>query len=727
VVYLSSSGVAAATTNTDLVWDNTNKRLGVGRSTPSYKIDTSGYINAPNVQKTWTINLTNTTTYPVARFFPVVIDLADTIQTGLYRHRFSVDMPSQSGAVAYNDHWIQGWVQAGGWSDQQPRMFQLAHGYYDGNERSILGVYVGNTLALTQVVVYLRGGGTYYIKTDSTSVVAYSSAYSVTDGTNTNTFAVKDANGTDVVGTSLGIAQLFYGTTSSVGTYTSGVNVVQNINSTYGTPATTGSFASDATVLDRINGGDVVLDTGVTTGGPVWIQARRLSNFADKFSLLLNPNGGNVGIGTTSPGYPLDVAGAMRLNGNYTYVGGSSGSTSSTWAFDHIDTSSTFKSIIFGYANSNGNAAEIGFNYSSSGSTSNFVDIGFYGFRPFAITYGGNVGIGTSSPQCPLHVYKAGGTSSIRGEIRVCSDDGNKSRVGMYEEAAGSTWGCWMQYNGTGDLFEFGSKRNGTDTSPQMTITSAGRVGIGTTAPEAPLHVTNQNLSFYFPSGYYAFYNGGYTGIGGPFTATVQICAYFSGGRIVVGGEMDALSDRRKKTDIKTLESALDDIRKVRIATYKMIDDGSQEYGVIAQELDEVYPLMVKKNGVEFLPTSDCPAMIIQVTDELVGITFDTFTDITVDDKVRIVLENNTKQELKVERVTTSGIYFKKWENFDETQKIYVYGKEHRDVQTVTKNALFMVNIRATQELAEKVDRLEAENKILHARLEALEKLLMKE
>jgi hypothetical protein len=46
----------------------------------------------------------------------------------------------------------------------------------------------------------------------------------------------------------------------------------------------------------------------------------------------------------------------------------------------------------------------------------------------------------------------------------------------MYEEAAGSTWGCWMQYNGNGDTMEFGFKRNTVDTSPQMTITSDGYV-----------------------------------------------------------------------------------------------------------------------------------------------------------------------------------------------------------------------------------------------------------
>jgi hypothetical protein len=45
-VYLSGSGIAAATATNDLVWDSTNKRLGVGKSAPSYAIDVSGSIGA---------------------------------------------------------------------------------------------------------------------------------------------------------------------------------------------------------------------------------------------------------------------------------------------------------------------------------------------------------------------------------------------------------------------------------------------------------------------------------------------------------------------------------------------------------------------------------------------------------------------------------------------------------------------------------------------------------
>jgi len=47
----------------------------------------------------------------------------------------------------------------------------------------------------------------------------------------------------------------------------------------------------------------------------VWMQV--LNNAGSAFPLVLNPSGGNVGIGTTNPQYKLDVNGDVRANKYY--------------------------------------------------------------------------------------------------------------------------------------------------------------------------------------------------------------------------------------------------------------------------------------------------------------------------------------------------------------------------------------------------------------------------
>ena len=79
---------------------------------------------------------------------------------------------------------------------------------------------------------------------------------------------------------------------------------------TGGSPATSGT--TDANVFARFQGGSVGLDIGGTVAGTQWIQPRDVNNFATNYGLSLCPNGGNVGIGTSSPGVNLDVIGAIR-------------------------------------------------------------------------------------------------------------------------------------------------------------------------------------------------------------------------------------------------------------------------------------------------------------------------------------------------------------------------------------------------------------------------------
>tara|TARA_R110002074_G_scaffold43081_4_gene112711 strand:- start:5867 stop:8608 length:2742 start_codon:yes stop_codon:yes gene_type:complete len=58
---------------------------------------------------------------------------------------------------------------------------------------------------------------------------------------------------------------------------------------------------------------------GTKSTGVGYIQQQRFDGTATSYSLALQPNGGNVGIGTSIPTYPLDVDGAIRSN-NYLYI-----------------------------------------------------------------------------------------------------------------------------------------------------------------------------------------------------------------------------------------------------------------------------------------------------------------------------------------------------------------------------------------------------------------------
>jgi len=73
------------------------------------------------------------------------------------------------------------------------------------------------------------------------------------------------------------------------------------VNGTQAVPATSGSSATDGSLRIGAPGTGLVIDTGVTAASAVygWIQARARTDYSSNFNLVLQPNGGNVGVGVT--------------------------------------------------------------------------------------------------------------------------------------------------------------------------------------------------------------------------------------------------------------------------------------------------------------------------------------------------------------------------------------------------------------------------------------------
>ena len=80
------------------------------------------------------------------------------------------------------------------------------------------------------------------------------------------------------------------------------------LSPTYGAPATSGSTQTNGAFRIRASGTTGILDFGIGAGGTnQWIQSTDSGALNSAYPLLINPNGGNVGIGTTAPTNALTI------------------------------------------------------------------------------------------------------------------------------------------------------------------------------------------------------------------------------------------------------------------------------------------------------------------------------------------------------------------------------------------------------------------------------------
>jgi len=190
---------------------------------------------------------------------------------------------------------------------------------------------------------------------------------------------------------------------------------------------------------------------------------------------------GNVGIGTTNPGYKLDVAGDVNITGAYRVNG--SLLTASNWQ------------------RSLGSLAPLNItdavNVGAIASTSALVHLpGTINQNAWFNLGTGNVGIGTTNPNYKLEVNSSGinGVFGNYPNARVAlgTSGTNAANIYLMSGIGGDVNSYTLQADNT---IGFSLRYKPSD-SPLMTVNSTGNVGIGTTGPTSKLQVeTNTNGS----------------------------------------------------------------------------------------------------------------------------------------------------------------------------------------------------------------------------------------
>lgn len=202
------------------------------------------------------------------------------------------------------------------------------------------------------------------------------------------------------------------------------------------------ALGSNGGKLALLNNGNYGLLEGVIGNGNAFLQAQRVDATATAYNILLQPNGGNVGVGTTNPSSKLTVNGDTWI-GTHAYINGSLVARSTL-----VNDSASYLTI--------------------GGGTSGYT------------YFSGNVGIGTTNPTAALQTTSLLGTSAITfsllggsGTRMVVTDNsGTLSTQALPTSLPSGTAGQTLYYNG-GWVAGSGLYNNGTN------------VGIGTTAPGA--------------------------------------------------------------------------------------------------------------------------------------------------------------------------------------------------------------------------------------------------
>ena len=437
---------------------------------------------------------------------------------------------------------------------------------------------------------------------------------------------------------------------------------------------TTAKIADAAITTEKIAAGAVIaadLASSSVTAAKIDVNTVGLWNVtgANVF------RGGNVGIGTNAPGFPLNFANTL---GDKIALWGNTGNIigfgiQSALLQIHTDAATT--DIAFGY-----------------GSSANMVET-------MRIRGNGNVGIGTSVSNFPLSF-----ANTLGSKITLWGQDTNNHYGFGIQGGLLQVFGS----NGADIAFGFGSSTAFTE---RVRIKGNGYVGILNSNPAVPLHVSgaqayNFNLQAYMD------------GNGARDTNEWRADLWHSiiaDGRIRAGA-YDVNSDSRIKMDMRAsnAEADLAILGRIQITDYRLIDkvkqDGRPHKKVIAQQVEQVFAQAVGKTKG---PVPDIYKKA-SLKDGWIALA----TNLKKGEHVQIL----TQKEEQIFEVLEARADKFRVEIESDPEEVFVYGREVADLRFVDYDAIAMLNVSATQALARRQEQTQKQNVALQEKVAGLDK-----
>jgi len=238
-----------------------------------------------------------------------------------------------------------------------------------------------------------------------------------------------------------------------------------------------------------------------------------------------------------------------------------------------------------------------------------------------------------------------------------------------------------------------------TDTE-RMRIASNGYVGIGTSTPNAPLHISGTGASVSY------WRNATGTGNGWSDTSYTSYNDVFS--LIVTNGILADLiylqSDERIKVieNLSDAEKDLETLLKIQITDFHYKDSvrngSSKNKKVIAQQVEKVFPQAVRKLE------SPIPDIFTEaaITNGWVQLA----TNLSVGEKVKLITKQGEIQA-EVTAVRADGFQV---DTDLKSGNVFVYGRIVKDFRAVDYDAISMLNVSATQQLNRDLETVAAES-----------------